>query len=62
MSNARSKYELVIIGGGAAAFAAALKAEGHGVKTSMIEQHVLGGTCVNVGCVPIHTRIRPMVK
>lgn len=52
MSYARSKYDLVIIGGGAAAFAAAIKAEGHGVKTAMIEKHVLGGTCVNVGCIP----------
>jgi mercuric reductase len=47
-----SKYELVIIGGGAAAFAAAFKAEAHGVKTAMIERGLLGGTCINVGCVP----------
>src|SRR6266540_642261 len=52
MSYARSNYDLVIIGGGAAAFAAAIKAEAHEIKTAMIEKHVLGGTCVNVGCVP----------
>lgn len=47
-----SKYDLIIIGGGAAAFSAAIKANIHGVKTAMIERAALGGTCVNVGCVP----------
>lgn len=46
------KYGLIIIGGGAAAFSAAIKANMHGVKTAMIERAMLGGTCVNVGCVP----------
>lgn len=46
------KYDLIIIGGGAAAFSAAIKANMHGVKTAMIERAALGGTCVNVGCVP----------
>jgi mercuric reductase len=46
------KYDLIIIGGGAAAFSAAIKANIHGVKTAMIERAALGGTCVNVGCVP----------
>lgn len=45
-------YKLVIVGGGAAAFSAALKAEEYGIKTAMIERKTLGGTCVNVGCVP----------
>jgi mercuric reductase len=47
-----SKYDLIIIGGGAAAFSAAIKADIHGVSTAMIERAALGGTCVNVGCVP----------
>ena len=46
------KYDLIIIGGGAAAFSAAIKANMHGVKAAMIERAMLGGTCVNVGCVP----------
>ena len=46
------EYKLIIIGGGAAAFSAAIKAELEGVKTAMIERGTLGGTCVNVGCVP----------
>ena len=46
------KYDLIIIGGGAAAFSAAIKANINGAKALMIERAALGGTCVNVGCVP----------
>src|SRR3990172_6279991 len=47
------KYELVIIGGGAAAFAAACRAWELGVKTALINKGLpLGGTCLNVGCIP----------
>ena len=51
------EYEYAIIGHGAAAFAAALKADEFGIKTVMIGKNetngtLLGGTCVNVGCVP----------
>lgn len=48
----RDKYDLIIIGGGAAAFSAAIKSNIHGVKALMIERAALGGTCVNVGCIP----------
>lgn len=47
------KYDLIVIGGGAAAFAAATKANDLGAATLMINAGLpLGGTCVNVGCVP----------
>lgn len=47
------KYQLAIIGGGAGAFAAAIRADELGIKTVMINEGLpLGGTCVNVGCVP----------
>ncbi len=46
-------YDLVIIGGGAGAFAAATKASDLGLRSVMINDGLpLGGTCVNVGCVP----------
>lgn len=45
------KYDLAILGGGAAAFAAAIKASELGAKVAMIESGTIGGTCVNVGCV-----------
>lgn len=49
-------YDLAIIGGGAGAFAAAIKANELGAKTAFINSGLpLGGTCVNVGCVPSKT-------
>jgi mercuric reductase len=52
MTMKKDKYDLIIIGSGAAAFSAAIKANMHSVKTAMIERAALGGTCINVGCVP----------
>jgi len=51
-------YDLVVIGSGSAAFAAAIEARGAGAKVLMIERGTLGGTCVNVGCVPSKTLLR----
>ncbi len=48
----KTEYDLVILGGGAAAFSCALKASEKDVKIAMIEKGIIGGTCVNVGCVP----------
>ena len=46
-------YDLVILGGGAAAFAAITEASSRGLSTAMVNTGLpLGGTCVNVGCVP----------
>jgi mercuric reductase len=47
-----AKYDLVILGNGAAAFAAAIKADELKKKTALIQGGTIGGTCVNVGCVP----------
>ena len=47
------KYDIAIIGGGAGGFAAAIRAHELGAKAVMINSRLpLGGTCVNVGCVP----------
>src|SRR2546426_1533228 len=46
------KSDLVILGGGAAAFSAAIRADRNGAKALMIDGGTIGGTCVNVGCVP----------
>ncbi len=49
-------YDLIIIGGGAGAFAATIKANDLGAKTALINDGLpIGGTCVNVGCVPSKT-------
>ncbi len=54
-----SKYDFIIIGGGSAAFSAAIKAEELGVKTLMINDGLnFGGTCVNVGCIPSKYMVR----
>lgn len=46
-------FDLIIIGGGAAGFAAAIKADELGAKTLIVNSGLpMGGTCVNVGCVP----------
>jgi len=49
------KYDLAIIGGGPGGYEAALAATGYGLKTVLIEQAALGGTCLNRGCIPTKT-------
>ncbi len=51
-------YDLLIIGSGAAAFSAAIQAVSHGARVGMVEHKTVGGTCVNVGCVPSKTMLR----
>jgi len=52
-------FDLIIIGGGSAAFSAAIKAESLGLSTLMVNAGLdFGGTCVNVGCVPSKNLIR----
>ncbi|MEA1784657.1 mercury(II) reductase [Arenibacter sp. GZD96] len=52
-------YDLIIIGGGSAAFSAAIKAESLGLTTLMVNAGLdIGGTCVNVGCVPSKILVR----
>jgi glutathione reductase (NADPH) len=46
------KFDLLVLGGGSGGLAHAQKASGYGVKAAVIENGPLGGTCVNVGCVP----------
>ncbi|MFP3205470.1 MAG: mercury(II) reductase [Metallosphaera yellowstonensis] len=50
--------ELVIIGYGAAGFAALIKANELGVKPTLVGEGPIGGTCVNVGCVPSKRMLR----
>ena len=45
-------FDLLIIGTGGAGVAAAIQAVGMGGKVAIVESGVLGGTCVNVGCIP----------
>jgi mercuric reductase len=49
---------IAVIGSGGAAMAAALKAVEQGARVTLIERGTIGGTCVNVGCVPSKIMIR----
>ncbi|NNH70585.1 mercury(II) reductase [Nocardia uniformis] len=52
MTTTDPRVDLAIIGSGSAAFAAAIAASRLGRRVAMIERGTIGGTCVNVGCVP----------
>jgi len=45
-------YDFLVIGGGSGGIAAARRAASYGAKVALVEKTDLGGTCVNVGCVP----------
>jgi len=53
-----SELHVAVIGGGSAAFAAAIRAAEEGAQVTLVEAGTLGGTCVNVGCVPSKIAIR----
>lgn len=50
-------YDLVVLGSGSAAFAAAITGTEAGARVALMEANVVGGTCVNVGCVPSKTML-----
>jgi len=47
-----TNFDLIVIGGGSGGLAHAQRAAEYGAKAAVIESGALGGTCVNVGCVP----------
>jgi pyruvate/2-oxoglutarate dehydrogenase complex dihydrolipoamide dehydrogenase (E3) component/uncharacterized membrane protein YdjX (TVP38/TMEM64 family) len=53
-----SKYNLVVIGGGTAGLVSAAGAAGLGAKVALVERNLMGGDCLNVGCVPSKGLIR----
>lgn len=54
----RSDYDLAVVGAGSAGFSAAITAAEQGAQVVLIGHGTIGGTCVNVGCVPSKTMIR----
>ena len=58
ISRGDGDFDLLIVGGGSAGFGAAIKGAELGARVAMAELGTLGGTCVNVGCVPSKTLIR----
>lgn len=51
-------YDLVVIGAGSAGFSAAITAAEQGARVALVGHGTIGGTCVNVGCIPSKTLIR----
>jgi pyruvate/2-oxoglutarate dehydrogenase complex dihydrolipoamide dehydrogenase (E3) component len=56
--SAAPRYNLVVIGAGTAGLVTAAGAAGLGARVALIERHLLGGDCLNVGCVPSKCVIR----
>ena len=54
----RDHFDLVVIGAGSAGFSAAITAAEFGARVALVGHGTIGGTCVNVGCVPSKTLIR----
>ncbi len=53
-------YDLAVVGAGSAGFSAAITAAGLGARVALIGYGTIGGTCVNIGCVPSKALIRAM--
>eukprot|EP01035_Chromulina_nebulosa_P018963 gene18963-24773_t len=51
-TDSSNHFDYLVIGGGSGGMATARRAAGYGAKVGLIEKQALGGTCVNVGCVP----------
>jgi mercuric reductase len=57
-AGSETPLNIAVIGTGAGAMAAAITAAERGAKVTLIERGILGGTCVNFGCVPSKIMIR----
>ncbi|MBA2176072.1 mercury(II) reductase [Halobacillus locisalis] len=57
-ANTTYDYDFLIIGSGGAAFSAAIQASENGLRVAMVEKGDVGGTCVNIGCVPSKTLLQ----
>lgn len=51
-------YDVVVIGGGPAGYVAAIKASQLGGRVALVEKDIVGGTCLNRGCVPTKTYLK----
>ncbi|MFC4452032.1 MULTISPECIES: dihydrolipoyl dehydrogenase [Halobacteriales] len=52
------EYDLIVLGGGMAGLPVAMKSAYSGMETALVEEDLLGGTCLNRGCIPTKTMIR----
>ncbi|MDF1569907.1 MAG: mercury(II) reductase [Spirochaetaceae bacterium] len=54
----QADYDLIVIGTGSAGMAAAIRAAESGHRTAIVEAGTIGGTCVNIGCIPSKALVR----
>jgi pyruvate/2-oxoglutarate dehydrogenase complex dihydrolipoamide dehydrogenase (E3) component len=54
----RGVFDLVVVGGGTAGLVSAIGGAGLGARVALIERHLLGGDCLNTGCVPSKALLR----
>jgi mercuric reductase len=57
-SKANGRYDLLVLGAGSAGFSAAITAAEQGAQVALVGHGTIGGTCVNIGCVPSKALIR----
>src|SRR5258708_7674064 len=57
-NNGSGRYDLVVVGAGSAGFSAAITAAEQGAQVALVGHGTIGGTCVNMGCVPSKALIR----
>lgn len=51
------EFDVLVIGGGPGGYVAAIRAAKNGAKTALVERKEIGGTCLNIGCIPTKTLI-----
>ncbi len=52
------QYQVAVIGGGPGGYVAAIRAAQNGLSTVLIEKNYIGGTCLNIGCIPTKTLVK----
>ncbi len=57
-NNRNGRYDMVVVGAGSAGFSAAITAAEQGAQVALVGHGTIGGTCVNIGCVPSKALIR----
>ena len=58
MAEAKTSYDLIVIGSGPGGYVAAIRASQLGMKTAIVERAELGGICLNWGCIPTKALLR----